>query len=510
MRIGRDEATEQSESRGLAGRVAALVRSVSPWGIVVFVIGMLVRVWVMKTRLGGVNSDEAYTSLQAAEILKGHWPIVIPGLVYTAPFDSYLLAPLVAVFGQRPLLLKLFPSIAWGCSALLLGSSVRRLVGRREGFVAASIYWIAPGALALLAVRSWQNYASAPMFVSASLFAVVRLFETANGQPSTVSPRRSAIVGALAGMAFYLHPMFIAALVPLLLVPCWVFRRQLRSWWVPMIAAGLVVNGPFLMWNAKNGWPSLAQPAASTEGPAPRLVRFFTGLIPRAYGLRSPNGAWMFGQAGSIVLLLLLLALAAFGVVALVRIDRTKALLVALPLTLSWLLMSMFANMTFVTDGRYAVVTLPFVMAAVAIGASRLFERVRLPAGAFVVVWLGLLVVPFVNRESGRTFVDPNVGARQIAAVLESRGVTRVAGYYWLVLPIELVTDGAIRTSVTGNPYTVLLPWTQRLVESTPPEELAFVWPNRNKDEFLLSMPIERYEMVDVAGAVLYVPRPTA
>ena len=85
----------------------------SPWTAIVLVAGLLIRLWIISTARGTLIADEAYTGLQAAEVLRGQFRIVIPSLAYTAPFDSYLLALPTAVFGQNIYVLKLYPSVAW-------------------------------------------------------------------------------------------------------------------------------------------------------------------------------------------------------------------------------------------------------------------------------------------------------------------------------------------------------------------------------------------------------------
>jgi hypothetical protein len=81
-----------------------------------------------------------------------------------------------------------------------------------------------------------------------------------------------------------------------------------------------------------------------------------------------------------------------------------------------------------------------------------------------------------------------------------------VAGYYWAVLPIEYQSGGDIRAAVAGNPFVIRLPDTQRLVEATPPDRLAYVFQAGPVDPSWMKLPVEQYEQVPVAGYVLYFP----
>lgn len=481
----------------------------SPATVVIFVVGIVIRLWVINTTRGTLSADEAYTGLQSAAILDGHFPIVIPGLVYTSPFDSYLMTPLTALFGQHVLILKLFPSLAWGAAACLLVAVVRRMSSDRAAWLSGAMLWLAPGALAVISTRAYQSYASGMATVVAATLAVVLVIELPHADDAGVPIHwRSARAGFLAGFAFYLHPMFLAVLLPLMVVPCWHYRRRLREWWLPMAGAALLANAPFLAWNARNDWPSLSQPAAATDRPVDRLTRFGTGLVERAYGVMTQDGSFVFGKPLSIVLLLALAALAVFGSTQLWRSNRRLWPIVVAPLTIGWGIMALFTNTAYVLDGRYAIITFPFVIMAVAIGADRLVSSGRWKAHLAAAAWVVVFSGPFLMQDTGTDLRDPNAPFRNVAALLESKGISRLSGFYWWVLPVELVSDQQIRVSVASNPYVVLLPYTQRLVQSTPPEQVAFLFSVEGEDTAQLRMSADQYDRVVVEGIVLYIPKP--
>lgn len=482
-----------------------LVRS--PWTLLLLALGLAARFWVLFTRQGRINADETFTMLQAQEVLDGRFRVVIPDLVYTATFDSYVLAPLTAIFGQQTLILKLYPSLWLALVAFMVTAIVRRLVNDRAAVLAGAMTWLAPGALAIVWTRGYESYPSGVGFVTATALATLVHLEAANDTPRRRA-LRSALVGGLAGFAFYLHPMYVAVLFPMLLVPCWKYRRQLTEWWLPFVAALIGANVPFLTWNALNGWPSLSQPAAATDGPLDRFVRFFTGLIPRSYGLRGQLGEWVFGAGVSIVLLLAFLALLALGSVQLWRAGGSRSLVVLVPLVASWFLMAGFTNLAFVTDGRYGMIGYPFVMCALGAGVDRLLPDRRGMVAAAVCAWIGVLLVPFLVQESGIEVINPNGGVLAVVDHLEDRDIDRVIGYYWWVLPIEFLSDQRIRSATSVNPDVVTLPDTQRLVESSDPEDVAFVFWRMEEDTGRLMMPIDRYERTDFGEVIVYVPLP--
>jgi len=78
------------------------------------------RVHLLRTPLGSLNADEAYTGLQAMSILNGELPVLMGGAGYTAIFDSYFFVPFVWIFGAHVVPLKLLSSLWWAGAALLI------------------------------------------------------------------------------------------------------------------------------------------------------------------------------------------------------------------------------------------------------------------------------------------------------------------------------------------------------------------------------------------------------
>ena len=103
-------------------------RAVVVAGVVVAVAlaGVVARWLILRSSLGALNADEAYTGVQAFEILDGHLPIVIGGTVYTAVVESYVYAPIAALFGAHILHLKLV-------AVDVLGDRCARGAGDRVG-----------------------------------------------------------------------------------------------------------------------------------------------------------------------------------------------------------------------------------------------------------------------------------------------------------------------------------------------------------------------------------------
>ena len=117
------------------------------------------RTRILLSPQGVLNGDEAYTGLQAAEIARGHFPVVIGGAAYTGTLDVFALAPIIWATGQHVVMLKMMSPVLWAGAAVLAVGAARRIVTDRAALLAGSLVWLAPGALAILSTRSYVAYA---------------------------------------------------------------------------------------------------------------------------------------------------------------------------------------------------------------------------------------------------------------------------------------------------------------------------------------------------------------
>lgn len=475
-----------------------------PAVLVVVFLGIALRAWVLLSPLGTLNADEAYTGLQAAEIARGHLPVMMGGAAYTGTTDIYLLTPFVWVLGQHVVLLKLLSPIFWAVASVLAVGAGRRVVSDRTALLAGAMVWLAPGALLVLSTRSYVGYAFGLSVVVALIWSALDLV---GREAPTI--RTAAVTGALAGLAFYTHPMFGTIVAPIAAVVALRWRRHGMQFWLPAIASGVAVNVPFLAWNVRNSWASLdTPPTDSTATYVDRLRGFFTGLLPRDLGVRRiTDDAWLFGRPVAAAATLAVVGLAVFGARQLVRADRWRGAVIAVPLVATWPLMAMLSNLSYVGDGRYGIIVLPVLVFCLAAGVDALVDQ--LPSRAWLggaVLWAALATMPFLAAEAGTDLGDPNRQTQALIDVLEAEGFDRVAGNYWAVLPIELQSGGRLRVAVAGNPPVIRLPDTQRLVEATSPDRLAYVFLPGPVGDTWTVRPIEQYRQIPVAGWVIYLP----
>jgi hypothetical protein len=464
------------------------------------------RVLVLRSPWGELNSDEAYTGLAAMGVLDGRWPVVIDGAAYTAVLDAYAFAPVTLVAGGSILALKLLPIVMWAAAAIVAFGAGRHLGGERMGAVAGALVWLAPGALLVVSTLSYVSYASGMAATIAVLWQSARVIDA-----ERASVRASLVLGALAGLAAYLHPMYLAAIIPALLPTMWRRRQSVRAFWIPFVGAGVTVNVPFLLWNAVNGWPSASVTSGTSSTYIERLEIFVRELVPRTYGMRGPSFEWVLGRATGWALYGVLVTAVVSGCVAIVRSSsRPSRMIVPITALGVWPLMATLSHLSLSADGRYGVIAFPAVALAVA-GNVRWFDErarwARLASFGVVGVWLALFVWPHTSRSVATETVDANAGLFEVIDLLDDNGVDRVAGSYWRVLTTEYASDLRIQGAVL-TPPVVRFAERQRQVQSGDPTRVAFLFELGAEDTRLLWMPPERYQRVEVGDTVVYLPRP--
>lgn len=505
-----ERATTADEIVHVGTRPAASAgRSAWIWitAAVVFVAGVVIRWLLFDTPAAVINADEAYSRIETFEILRGQFPIVLGGTVYTFPVEAYLYTPFTYLFnGANVVPLKLVSTLSWLGTAVTLYFIGRRVISERAGLIAASLCWITPGALMVLSITAYPAYASG-LFVTTLAFLVATIVLD---RPEPGPSRRLLVLfGALAGLAFWLHPMFLTVMVPMGAVVLWAVRRRIDAV-ASAIGGGLLGCSPLLLWNVANGWPSLETPVKVPGTYTERLRTFATDLIPRAFGLKDSGLAW-FDDFWGPVLYLALLAMIAFGLWTIARHCTARGRIVLFVVLGSvFFLMALLRNLIYANDGRYAMISLPFVLIALAAGIDRMAGR-RPPwrtFGALVLV-AAIWIVGFV-RPNAQPFldargVDPNAQLDQIVDVLDQRGINRVYGSYWAVLPVDFAADNRIVSGVFPF-WPIRFPDRQRIVGTTPPEDVAVIYMSYDEDTAYLLMPPEQYERIVIGDRVVYLP----
>ena len=120
-------------------------------------------------------------------------------------------------------------------------------------------------------------------------------------------------------------------------------------------------------------------------------------------------------------------------------------------------------------------------------------------------IWVVGFVRPEAQPFLDARGVDPNAELDEIVDLLDERGIDRVYGSYWGVLPVEFAGDDRIVGAVFPF-WPIRFPERQRTVGATDPRQVAVVYLRRDEDPAQLLLAPEQYERLEIGDRVVYLP----
>jgi hypothetical protein len=416
---------------------------------VVAVAGLAVRVAVLASSLGDLDSDEAIVGLMARRLLDGAFDTFYIGQAYGGSQEAVLASAVFVVTGSSVLGLKAVMVALTALTALLTWRVGRRVVGEHAAVLAAAVVWLGPPFAVLWSTKARSFYGMSSTMALLAILAALRLLE----RPSRAD---AALLGVAVGMGWWANPQTAAVVGPAVLCAL-ALRPSLLRLSPVAVPAALVGAGPWLLFNLRNRWESLHTPPVPIETTFPeRFADFFTEALPRYLGLTDQlSGAWRWGGL-SLLLYLALAAAAVAWLVAAVRArDRRTVLaapLVAFPVYFG------VNPFTAYPEPRYVWVIAPVLLLALADVAVRLAARVGRPAAAFALVplvavgsVLGLVDLTRDVDQGGGNWDLVAGDADPLADALLARGYTHAYAEYWIAYKLSFESDE--RLIATGVPH---------------------------------------------------------
>lgn len=511
-----------------AGELPGLLRrrrTVS-WGVLLglsAIAGVALRVWAYRETLGTPNADEAVVGLMARHALDGELTTFYWGQAYGGTQEVLLTVPLFLVGQSSWLALRLVPIVLSAVASLLVWRVGRRTIGEPAAAVAAAIFWIWPAFNVFVLTHQQGFYASNVVYCPLLLLLALRVAE----RPELV---RVALFGAVLGLAFWQTPQIVPVAAGIVVWTIWKEPRCLR--YAPVAALLAVVGAaPWLVWNAENGWESLAQPAYGDKLQSLRLLA--SPVLPMIVGLRAPFSAELLLSSAALTYLVYV-ALVALFVVGAVRSRRREAsLLYVVAATFPVVYALAPKTSLALSTPRFVVVLTPVLALLVAQVATTYLRAVAVVTLAFVVSAVTLYRMnEWFEGEPRATSHQQGLGPRHtvqfvprdlapLVAELDRLRLDRVYAEYWLAYRLSFDTGERIvaaeskldRLRVEGEDLVppadpdVRYPPYQRQVASA---RHGFVFYRETIDTVPVIGVLERYgyRAHPVDGFVVYAPPP--
>lgn len=266
-------------------------------------LGLALRIWILLSPHGALDSDEAVVGLMAHGILHGRFPVFFPGQGYGGSQEAFLTAPLLAVFGMHVWTIRVATIALWAASAVLVWRIGRRILDERRAVVAAVLFWFWPTYFDWKSTRAHGFYGSELFLGLAVLLLVVRLRERR-------SLRDLILLGLALGCGLWSSPQVAIVALPALGWLVWQRRPLLRDSWI-VLGCGVVAAVPWLIGNVHHHWYSL-HPGRNEGSWLNHVHNLVVSTLPEALGLRL---AWSYEWLGGVAVGLVLYALLAAGFV---------------------------------------------------------------------------------------------------------------------------------------------------------------------------------------------------
>jgi 4-amino-4-deoxy-L-arabinose transferase-like glycosyltransferase len=359
--------------------------------------GIVLRIYVLQSPIGGFDADEATSSLVSRQVLDGNFPAFIRPLHHGGTLLAYPRAPFLALFGPSPVMMKVTEMLVYAAACLVTWRLGRRIFSEVAAQLGAGVMWVYPPATVWESTKVMLYYTPAVLLAVLAMLLVIRLYQ---------EDRRNDLwwLGLVLGLAVWTHPIALYAAVP---ACAWLVvhrPRIVREVW-RAVPTGLIGVFPWLWANLHNSWGSLEQPTGTAKSTFwARLTGFFEALLPRLAGLRGQYlGGWYLAPLSGVVYAALMVA----ALVAVRRWKGERTLLLTVAIAYPFMF-SVPRNSVFVDEPRYGMALLPVLALCVGFGIERLLRWRVLAVGAVGVLALLSLVSlrHVVVQTAGRPGLD--------------------------------------------------------------------------------------------------------
>ncbi len=259
-----------------------------------------------------LSNENLMTAFMAQGLQEGRFPFFFYGQNWMGGYDAFILAPLFALFGPSPWVLKALAPVITLATLVLVHRLLARMLSPR-GVMVGLAFVALPPATALF----WAGYANLHYPLAVFFGALLMLLSLGLGERHTWPAGMAGAWGLVAGAAFYTNFQSVVFLAPaglylLLTRPGQVIRpRNLGL----LLLGFLLGAAPLIYYNYNQGWPHLGQ-AGSLELSAlgANLRALIFNALPMCLGFNTPaSGGHLTPNSPWFVLYLAVLALLLWG-----------------------------------------------------------------------------------------------------------------------------------------------------------------------------------------------------
>ena len=407
--------------------------------VVVAGVGLALRIWLLRSPAGRLDSDEAVVALMADSMLAGNKPtLFFAGQFYGGMYEPILTAVAMSIH-RSVFAIKAVPLICSAIAAVLTARIARRIAAPAQARFAGAVLFAWPGTT-WLSTKERGFYWVMLLLVLVALLSAVRL--------ARIEPHRMAtwcVYGAAVGSAWYTSPQSAYAIVPLSL---WLaFSQRPRAQELLAATVGFALGAaPWLYGVSSFGTKVLHQESATTSY-ASRLSNVTVQLLPRVLGTRRVFAdGWTFGVVG----LSISLVTAAIVVAVSVRTlrarsrntdDGTRAGSITVLLCVlagSFPFLAAIPSLAvFTSEPRYGLLFVPTVVLGLAMVATNARRGLAIAVCIMAIATMSTIDLERIARQTKQVHLDlvPS-DTRALEQSLHDANITKVYADYWVAYPL--------------------------------------------------------------------------
>jgi len=440
-----------------------------------------------------LSSDEAWPTLMAMHILKGEFPVVYWGQTYMGTQESYIVAPLIYLFGPAKWIVRLYPLFFALLFVFISYCLACRVFNRTVGLLTLCLLAMPVPYLAMCGVAiPPDNYLAVTTLGSMALWLTLRLVSQ-----ETPCVRDGVILGAVLGYAFWLHLLIIGFVVCSLAYLFFNDKKLfLRRYFWGLVMAFIIASLPLWWFNIKNGFATFTDVGRTSDWQRTweyaRIAvtytgQFFTGQRIMLYADNCRNVVLpnvLYYALGFIWggLILSVVLVNWKGLVRLFGFSIKGSGGAPLLVMMAGVSIAVFAHSsrTGSDDARYLLPLMAVLPILGAFGIWQVYKRFR--SGGIILTLFVMTCQLWGNVQLARAWNDPALVAgplelpdtRPLIDAMEKHGVRHAYAHYWLSYRITCETAGNI---IVSEPFNERFPGNkvQYLDEVSRAEKVAFI-----------------------------------
>ncbi len=473
--------------------------------VAAFLVGAIVRGWLLLGPLREMEADEAIVGLMALHILQGEHQAFYWGQPYLGSLEAYSAALAFAILGPSPVVLKAVPLVYSLLFIILLYWYTRLAFGPCAAVLAAAYVAVPPAFLATWSLKARGGYIETLVLGQVALVLALLILS----REDRWSVRWAGVLGLTAGVALWTHPLSIVYSAPTVGLVLWRYRSKLRHYATLALIVGAIVGAwPLVQFNLANGmatWHALFSGGLSLGQVLRHLVGQARYSWPVLLGLaQASTSAELFAAdfarrpghvpAVAIAIMVMAILVVLYHRRGLVKVFSSGA--TSTDLAGGLLLLIALANIVATTTTRFGELVseprylLPLYCAVplAAVMLGRLQQQASylgLPAMALV---LGINIYSLITIDP-RLNLPSNVGEsseatrQELASFLIVRGLDRVYTDYWIGYPLAMETGERVVPAVISGGFNRYLPYAHA-VSTAPRPAFVFVAGRVEEKEF--------------------------